>query len=656
MGVLLSKPSDMLRVNVAFLSGDREKVLRVLQEAGVVEVEPVEAEKVIGEYERLQSLRERINNLLQKAKGLVIDASITGVELASLDVDKVEKHVADLYGEVTLLEEKARHLRESIESLRMLLSSLAPLPDSMDAAEIYYEGRHVSSILLSGKQEAVMELLEKSRVLKASKMYQGGERVSVIVYLPAGDLGQVVSAAHSMGLWCPSKQLVEALQLHGSIGSLREHLARRISELDAEASRVEARITEIVKANGITLGKYLLFTENRLEYYRVSGAVVGLRHLSAVTGWIPRDSIRLLEDLVKSSGIPVFIEYKDPLRGVDNPPSRFNNKRALRYFQVITRLYGVPGYWEPDPTPLIAYSFAFFFGLMNSDAGYALAGLLAIALVMDKLVENPYNPVYREFKGALLVSNAVSLVLGLLGGSIFGDLLPSVFGVNVPALIPVFSQPVEFIKLALLIGLIHINIAHTLATVKFAREGRKGDLLNEAGLFISQLFGIPYVLQVFFKYQVPVLSHIPLNILLYLTLLGVAIVIVGNYVAMRGLGFLMWIFQLTGVLGDVMSYVRLAGVSLASFYMAVSFNMMVKLAINSVAGFIPGAAGVALAYVVSAPLLFMIHLVIMILSELGAFVHSLRLCMLEFLMKFYDGSGREYSPFSIIAFKRIVIT
>ncbi|MEL9907969.1 MAG: V-type ATPase 116kDa subunit family protein [Desulfurococcus sp.] len=657
MGLLLSKPSEMVKINVAFLQAYKEKVLRLLQEAGVIDIEPVEAEKIVREYERLQSLRERINSLIQKAKGLAINVSITGLELSSIELSRIEKDVASLQDEVALLESKLKHIREMLGSLKMLQAAITPLPDAMETTEIYYEGRHLSSILLTGKQETINELVEKPGLIKAAHSFKvNEEQVSIIVYVPSQNLNQLLSLASSMGIWYPGRQLLEFIQQHKSISSLKEHLEKMITELNMEAESLEGKIVEKIKSHGEILGKYLLIVENHIEYYKVSGMTTDLKHLSAVTGWLPRDAVRTLEDLIRKANIPIFIEYRDPVRGVDNPPTKFNNKGVVRYFQFITRLYGVPSYWEYDPTPLIMYSFAFFFGIMNADAGYALAGIISILLIMDKLVENPYSNAYKEFKGLLIASNIASLVLGLLSGSLFGDLLSSIFNINIPAILTVFSQPVEFIKLALLIGLMHVNIAHVLATMKFVREKRRGDLLNEVGLFISELFGIPYVLKAFFRYEIPFLTLIPEKILLYLALLGVVIVIVGNYLSMRGLGFLMWIFQLTGILGDVMSYVRLAGVSLASFYMASSFNIMVKLVINGLSTIIPGVTGAMVAYIISAPLLLLIHLMVMVLSQLGAFVHSLRLCMLEFLMKFYDGSGREYNPFSIVAFKRIVVS
>ncbi|MCY0868437.1 MAG: ATPase [Desulfurococcus sp.] len=655
MGLILSKPSEMLRVNVVFLREDKERILKILQEAGVIEIEFVEAEKIVREYEKLHSLAERVNSLLQRVKGLVLDVSVTGVEVSSIDITRIEKDVTELESEVSLVEERVKGLRRLADSLRTLLEAVNPLPGGMDAAEIYYEGKRVSSLLFHGELEAVEKLSEEVSSLGVAQVYVSGEHASLIAYIPSRDLNKVISKADSLGVWFPSKQLLEQVELKGDVHSLRVKLSERIKELEMEASSLEKKITETVRSRSEVLGKYLLILENQMQRYRALGLTTDLRHVSAVTGWIPKDSVKLLENLVRDYSAPVFIEYRSPVKGVDEPPTKFNNRGPVKFFQVITRLYGVPGYWEPDPTPIIAYSFALFFGIMNADAGYSLAGLLAILLFLDKLVEDPRSPIYREFKGALISLNIVSFILGFLSGSIFGGLLTDVFGVSVPSLITVFNNPLEFIKLALLVGFIHINIAHALATARFIRERRIGELLNEVGLFTTEVFGIPYIFKEFLKYDIPVLSAIPKDTLLHLTLLGLLILVAGNYLAMKGLGFMMWVFQLTGVLGDVMSYVRLAGIGMSTFYMAFAFNITVKMLMEGLASMLPGMAGVILAYAVSIPLLFIIHLFITFLSMLGAFVHSLRLVMLEFLMKFYDGAGREYSPLSIIASKRIVI-
>jgi V/A-type H+-transporting ATPase subunit I len=113
------------------------------------------------------------------------------------------------------------------------------------------------------------------------------------------------------------------------------------------------------------------------------------------------------------------------------------------------------------------------------------------------------------------------------------------------------------------------------------------------------------------------------------------------------LGGIFWLFDITGLLGDVMSYCRLAGVGLATYYLALCFNMMAGLLADMVPA---GPAGMV--HLIVGGLIFIIILLVghalnLVLSGITCFVHSLRLCFVEFLFKFYEGGGREYSPFRL---------
>ncbi|MDH5781521.1 MAG: ATPase, partial [Dehalococcoidia bacterium] len=135
---------------------------------------------------------------------------------------------------------------------------------------------------------------------------------------------------------------------------------------------------------------------------------------------------------------------------------------------------------------------------------------------------------------------------------------------------------------------------------------------------------------------------------LFIVLAGV-ILIVASAVMENGafIGGIFWLFNITGLLGDVMSYCRLAGVGLATYYLAMCFNMMATL----IAGMVPaGPAGLVHLIVggsISIIILLMGHAITLVLGGISCFVHSLRLCFVEFLSKFYEGAGRQYSPFRL---------
>jgi V/A-type H+-transporting ATPase subunit I len=110
------------------------------------------------------------------------------------------------------------------------------------------------------------------------------------------------------------------------------------------------------------------------------------------------------------------------------------------------------------------------------------------------------------------------------------------------------------------------------------------------------------------------------------------------------LGGIFWLFDVTGILGDVMSYARLAGVGLATYYLAYCFNLIAELLYEMMPA---GAVQLIVGGVIFILVLLLGHVLNLALSAITCFVHSLRLCFVEFLFKFYEGGGRAYSPFRL---------
>jgi len=208
-------------------------------------------------------------------------------------------------------------------------------------------------------------------------------------------------------------------------------------------------------------------------------------------------------------------------------------------------------------------------------------------------------------------------------------------------------DPVFFIAFSLIIGLVHVNIAHVLALIRGIKEGQKAVVPNKAGLFILQIGAIPLIMHVILGIDIPLLTEQIYSILLYVAILGVVLIVVSSLMEKGAfLGGIFWLFDITGLLGDVMSYARLAGVGLATYYLAYCFNLM--------AGLLSGMMPAGIVWFIVGTLIFILvllvgHVLNLALSGITCFVHSLRLCFVEFLFKFYEGGGRAYSPFRLKA-------
>lgn len=646
--ILLSKPTPMKKVNVICPKEYSDRVVALLHEIGAVHIAQSEPAKIIAEYEAYVKLREEIVSLISRVKGIKIEAELTAFEAVSLTVDKVKSDVLSLAAKVSRIESELSKLKEERERLTLFNIVLSKIPFEIYPRTLYYQGKRISSLLLICKRDA-LEVFRKSPYIVTYSEYSVDEEFNaVLVYLESSKFAEFIELAKSHNVQFPLGSIQDYIERSKSLNELKLLIQSDLSRIESSITQLEAELERLLKDHALLLGKYLLYIDNMLRKYGALSTFRNLKHLSSITGWIPATLVNDLTSKLNNSNVPVYVDLKDPDPD-DNPPTLMKNKPVIRFFQLVTRLYGIPGYWEWDPTPLIAYSFALFFGLMNADLGYAFIGILATLYVLDRFVEDPRSPIYREFKGIVLASNTIALILGILSGSVFGDLLQRFFNLNLPVLLTSILSPLDFIKLSLIIGLIHVNLAHTLTTIKLAKEKKSGDFLVETGLFTLEVFGIPYILSTIFKYRVPLLGELPLSITLSGIILGVFLIIIGSLISMRWLGVLMWLFQITGLLGDVLSYVRLAGVGLATYYMALIFNVISEFVINNLI-----QIHYILCLFVSLPLIIVAHFMVLILAQLGAFVHSLRLCILEFLSKFYEGNGYEYNPFRVVG--RIVIT
>jgi V/A-type H+-transporting ATPase subunit I len=177
--------------------------------------------------------------------------------------------------------------------------------------------------------------------------------------------------------------------------------------------------------------------------------------------------------------------------------------------------------------------------------------------------------------------------------------------------------------------------------IRGIKEKQKHLVIGRLGLFILQIAGIPWMMHFIGSDLLP-LAESTYTILLYVILLSVVLIVIASLLE-KGpfLGSIFWIFDITGILGDVMSYARLAGVGLATYYLAYCFNLMSVLIANMLpAGIIRLVVGTVIIILI---LLFG-HVLNLVQSSITCFVHSLRLCFVEFLFKFYEGGGKTYDP------------
>ena len=656
--IIINHPESMLKVRVMTVKDYSELALKTLHKVGVLHVEQGEELKPV-DRTAIESERGKVSELLDFVDNVL--SYVPQKERVSLGKDveviytrpfsEIGGEVRSLYSKVNKLYERTVKINDEVQRLTETKGYLESLGEqtAFRLKDLNFSGDYIFSrvfILPAKTYEALYNRL-KDHLLGSTI---ASVETETILYAVAKVRGRestesMVTDAGGKILPVPDEDLTlsEFIEMtDGKIHNLEEELAGLRQELQSKACE---------DLNRLALLREALSAEN--ERLSVLEKACEAKYVMLLEGWIPESSIESAISEIKESIGYVFMDTRKPGTS-EEPPTKLRNARGLKPFEVIVNLFGTPKYREWDPTPIIAYSFAFFFGLMICDVVYAVGIILFTRFLLSKLVDDPESENYRLFQRILYISGCIALVVGLLSGNYLGDIY-AFFGVESLALVEGVRQtlqsPVSFIVLAIAIGFVHVNIAHMLALIKGLKEKQAGVVLGKIGMFAIQIFGIPIIMNAMLGVNIPLLDWSAASIFMIATLASVIVIIIGAIVESRGMGMILWIFNITGILGDVMSYCSLAGVGLATFYLASSFNMLASI----FRSMLPGVVGLILGGILAIGVLFIGHVINLLMSTITGFIHSLRLCFVEFLFKFYEGGGRIYSPFKLRARSSLVV-
>jgi V/A-type H+-transporting ATPase subunit I len=417
-------------------------------------------------------------------------------------------------------------------------------------------------------------------------------------------------------------------------GSVKENIARYESELIKIAKNiveVEKDLADMVACKEAIqlLYDYLAVERDRAKAF---SNVLTTERTFYIDGWVPAEESKNLENLLKDHGC--HYEIVEPEKGEETPVLLKNNN-FIAPIEAITDLYDVPNSREVDPTPIYAFFYLCFFGIMFADIGYGflLASLSFAAVKTGKLEGNIY-----KFVKQLGYCGVSAFIWGIIFGSFFGNLITVVsetfFGKTV-SIKPLWINPVENAMTMLLfscvLGVIHLFVALGVKAYSRIREGKIMAAFNDAFLWHILITGLGLLLagESFFAGAAGIGK--------WMSIAGAAGILLLPVFTGKGVGRLMGLWNLYGIthyLADVLSYARLLALCLAGSVLAQVFNMIASMFGGSLLGVIPFILIVVAAHVFN-----------FLLSGLGAFVHSIRLQYVEFFGKFFEGKGTPFQPF-----------
>ncbi len=664
--MLVTVPERLAYVRILTPKDYADKLLSELQELGAVHTERVaklpeeDKKKIMGELEKirkLQNIVDSFESLIKTPKLVEIKETIRTSALSEYVSELLDK-LSKSYERAVTIENNLEKMQEDLaehKKLVQVLNAICSDPElsQLHLSDISFRGLIVSSVALLGSESSIRDL-ERYISSKNLEIYVIRKiRVSeeTTIYVLAGPTYSIDDVLFQIGKLNIEKIALPAKRIRPCdfLNEVKERVKTLEQMIKDASENLEKLLSSIIQ--DIALAKIVSKAwEDRINVFL--SALAG-DYLIAIEGWVPISQLSFLTDRLYTA---VKYVYVSEVNTDKKPPTKMKNPRPFKPFELITKIYGIPNYREWDPTPIITYSLMLFFGLMFADVIYGAIMFIIVNYILERtgLIENPYSEGYVTFKKLLTALSISSMIFGFLSNSYAGYSIifedgKITFGVasgpNIQAILPILN-PTFFLKISLIIGLIHINIAHAFALIKYIKNKKKGELISKIGFFIAEVFGIPYVLHVFLNYQLPGILNQYSDYLLYPTLVGLAMLVAGKLITYKALGALFWLFDLTGLLGDVMSYTRLAGLGLATTLLAQNFNNLALGIVTGLSGMIPiKVVGLIVGGIAALVVMIFANLLNIAFGIIGAFVHSLRLCFVEFLPKFYEGDGREFKPF-----------
>ncbi len=448
---------------------------------------------------------------------------------------------------------------------------------------------------------------------------------------------------------------------------------------EARSKEIEARLTTLRERYAGFLVAVRAHLETQVEKAEAPLRFAVTDHTFVVEGWVPSSVFPEMKERLER-GMHLFVSELETTEAhaepAAEPPVQLQNPRAFRPFEMLIHMFGTPSYNELDPTLVFSLAFPMMFGIMVGDLGYGLVWVVYGLWLLRRWKDKPWG----FWKNLTVAFVWGGLWASIFGAFVFGEAFgipfhaPNIVGISraeafnwsddilhlsIPlhALLEKLHQVTDFIVLSLAIAYIHLAIGFTFGVVNEARHspkhavGKVGWLLILTGLFFvimdragrwhgtlgyaiwNDVLGwVPRAGLVQASFGFTETNPIPY---VALAMLGVGLVMM-----LVTEGFL-HIMEIFGLLANVVSYARLAGIGVAEETVIFALNSLALtyflfpwIDSGNVIGLVVGLAIVGAA-----------NFLLFILSTISGAIQSVRLNYVEFFLKFYKGSGTMFRPF-----------
>jgi len=575
-------------------------------------------------------------------------------------LNNVGADVIATYERITAIEAEVKSKQDTIKSL----TPLAVLPLPLES----YHGYDSLATFVGTVASAVDA--DVARVSPENEIFTGSAKnaTQVAVFVPAEKASEVSAVLSEHGF---SETSVPKLE--GNVDSAIASLEGGIKTLEAEKAPLQKKLVDIKKQNEdlmLATDEYLSMqtqkTEAPLRFAETDNAFV-------IDGYVPSDQFsRLKSELESTAGGKLEVsliadkEAEELVEKGEDIPSQMDNPSLVRPYELITRLFAIPEYKEFDPSLLIFVFFPIMFGMILGDIGYGIMILLILIMLKKKF----RTPGWQQLINVVMIGGVWAIIFGAFFGEIFGPLGlwgrimghlseheielakeaglyfgEGVFG-TLGRMGPLGIFPLDrlatnavllLIGTSIFIGVIHCSVGSILGIKTELNYGEKKHAYFER---------LPVMLfQVFFS--IALLGLVMGQSIL--TYLGIIVVVVSVVMLVMGPEGPMGLAHVPSYISNLISYLRLLAIGLASVGLAYAANQLAFYVIMPMlsGGAHDSAEFSTLGIIVGIVILVAVHFINLLLGILSPFMHPLRLHYVEMFTKFYSahGGGVEYSPF-----------
>ena len=379
---------------------------------------------------------------------------------------------------------------------------------------------------------------------------------------------------------------------------------------------------------------HILSLETELDRYLAGTAAVPAAEntIDTLVGFAPTENDKAVTDYLEREGV---LYLKEEATVEENPPIKFKNNKFVKMFEVLTDMYGRPAYDGFDPTPFIAVFFLLFFALCMGDAGYGLV-LILVGLLLKKVDS------FKDMAPLVVTLGVATVFVGFFLHTFFSidiaqwKCFEGIRWIFLPDEIAGYAGGMV---LSLIVGVVHLCLAMVVKAVNAVRVNGFAASLGTLGWTLLIVGGVVVggiALTGVMSAEITKWVVIALGVI---SAIGIFPLndIKRNKLANVGLGFWDTYQMVTGLLGDVLSYLRLYALGLAGSMLGMAFNDMGKMVL--------GDGSNPVFWVFFILLVLIGHTLNIAMCALGAFVHPLRLNFLEFFKNSgYEANGRKFNP------------